>query len=365
MKRSIAPIAVTLVLIAALPALAGEAFFSMMQLQGRSKLFSRVSEASQENNDRAQREVVTTGRALDAFGDALVAAELRTGVRPTAAAERHGALTARFDLDWKALNQFVDKLVMDTDQAFVEALQRQVAVLEEREGVTLGTCEPPQGVLGMAMGDSDCAGTDYTDHLVALLDEDPSLAAAVDDVATRTWPSMRPERAPLPPLALADGAELAAETAWFSPAGIVGSAQLFEPVEAALDEGYRFSERELERARESYEINRQLGGEPDADAAAELEALRRASSELTTWREKTSGEAIALAWQLAGDLGDALCKELGVDSIGVCLQPGDLGSCTGADHTGDVAAFLSSQKKAVKTVAKHAEGIAAPDLGLE
>jgi len=363
MKRSIAPITVV-VLFLALPALAGEAYFSMGKLQGKSRLFGRVSEASQENNDRAQREVVTTGKALDAFGDALVAAELRAGDRPAAASERHGALTARFDLDWKALNGFVDQLVMDTDKAFVEALQRQVAVLEEREGLTLGTCEPPQGVLGMAMGESDCAGTDYTAHLVALMDEDAALEAAVDDVVSRPWPSMRPERTPLAPVALDLGGTVAAEVAWFSPAVLVDDAELFEPVSLSLDEWYRLSESQLHSFRMTMEANIELLGESDPQVVEGLDKLRKGSADLTEWREQASGEAIALAWQLADDNGDALRQELGVEALAVCLQPRDLGGCTGADRTGDVATFLSSKKKVVKAAAKHADGIIGPDLDL-
>jgi len=366
MNRSIAPIALATValLIAAVPAGAGESFFSMMHLQGKSKLFGRVSAASQENNDRAQREVVTTGRALDAFGDALVAAQLRTGSRPEAASRRHGALTARFDLDWKALNGFVDGLVMDTDRAFVEALERQVAVLEEREGITLGSCEPPQGVLGMAMGESDCEGTDYTDHLAALMDEDPALVAAVDDVATRAWPTMRPEREPLAPVALTAGETVADDVAWFSPATLVEDAELFEPVQDGLVEGYRLSEREVDSYRQTVRANLELLGEEDPLVAEAREKLRRASSELTTWREQATGEAIALAWELAEKDGDALRKELGVDALGVCLQPRDLGACPGADRTGDVGTYLSSRKKAVKAAEKHADDILPPALDL-
>ncbi len=370
MERTLTALAAAVALCAvALPATADDAYYSMIQLQGRSKLFARVSTESQANNDRAQREVVTTGRALDAFGDALVAAQLRTGARPSVASERPGALSARFDLDWKALNEFVDRLVMDTDRAFVEALQRQVGGLEEREGVTLGTCEPPQGVLGMAMGESGCEGTDYTDHVIALMDEDAELIAAVDDVNGRSWPSMRPEREPMAPIAPGDGADLPRETAWFAPAEVVRRAELFEPANLALEEGYRTAARELERARETHEINRQLSdGAGDADRAAldaELAALQQASERLTGWREQATGEAIALAWELAQDHENALLAALGVDAVGVCLQPGDLGGCSGADRTDDVAAYLSSQKKAIKVVSKHADGIETPVLGLE
>ena len=367
MSRTLVPIILVAVGLA-LPASADETFFSMSRLQAESKLFGRISAQSQGEQERVQREVVTTGKALDGFGDSLVAAQLRTGDRPAAASERHGALAARFDLDWQALNTFVDGVVTDTDRAFVESLQRQVAVLEEREGITLGACEPPQGVLGMVMGESDCAGTDYTDHLVALLDEDPALVAAVEDVVSRPWPAMRPEREPMGALSLAEGIPLDGEPSWIDLGSVVRKGDGLDVMLLAIEGAYRESGREVARAQEAMAINIALAEAGDESLAAEIEAQRaevtRASEVLTGWRERASGEAMALIWELAAGQAGPLAKELGADEIGVCLQPRDLGACRGVDVSAEVASFLASQKKAVKAAEKHADGVVLPALGL-
>jgi len=357
-------------------AAAEDAYFSMMNLQSASRLFGAVAESSQENNEKIQREVVTTGRALDALGDSLAAAQLRTGARPADLSARHGELAARFDLDWQALNGFVDQLVMDTDAAFMGALEKHVAALEEAEGIELGTCEPPAGVLGMAMGQGDCAGKDYTAQLVTAMDADEELAAAVAEIRGRTWPQNRPDRNPAAPVAMDSGVDLTGDPAWFSPSEVLRSGDVAEPVLLSLEEGYRTADRELNRAMEVHQTNRRMYAEEhdalsadertarEAELQAELDRLKAASEALTTWREETTAATLALIWEQAqGKLG-GLEKELGATGLGVCLQPDDLGGCRGVDRTKDVAAYLAGQKKIAKALEKYSETIEGPRLGL-
>ncbi len=362
--------------LAALPAHAEDAYFSMMNLQGGSKLFAAVAESSQENNERVQREVVTTGRALDALGDALAAARLRTGTMPADQSARHGELTASFDLQWQQLNGFVDQLVMDTDAAFMGALDRHVVALQEAEGITLGTCEPPQGVLGMAMGQASCEGKDYTAQLITALDADEELQTAVAEIRGRSWPQIRPARTTVAPVALDSGVALEGDPAWFSPVGVMREADAAEPLLLAYEEAYRMAQREVERATEVHQTNRRMYAEEsaslsadertarEAELQAELDRLKAASEALTAWREETSAAALAQIWeQAAGKIGP-LEKQLGTTGLGVCLQPDDLGGCTGSDRTADVAAYLDGQKKIARALEQHADQIAAPDLGL-
>jgi hypothetical protein len=374
--RSAAALCIALLGFAALPAHAEEAYFSMMNLQGASKLFGAVAQSSQENNERIQREVVTTGRALDALGDSLAATKQHTGAVPPDLSARHGELSATFELQWQQINGFVDQLVMDTDAAFLAALDRHVKALEEAEGVVLGTCEPPQGVLGMAMGQSSCEGKDYTAQLIVAMDGDEELQTAVAEIRGRSWPEIRPEHAPAAPVALDSGVDLSGDPTWFSPYGVLRTGDAAEPVLLALEEGYRMSERELMQATEIYRTNRRLYAEEsgalsaeertarEAELQTELDKLKAASETLTVWREETSAAAMALIWEQAqGKLG-ALEKELGATGVGVCLQPGDLGGCAGVDRTSDVASYLAGQKKIVKALEKYAETIEGPELGL-
>ena len=373
----IARIATTLLVTALVtPAAAEEAYFSMGRLQSASRLFVQVSEVSQKNNERIQREVVTTGGALDGLGDGLAAARRHTGDAPAALVERHAALSTAFDADWQALNRFVDQLVLDTDQAFMGALTLHVAAIEEAEGITLGTCEPAGGVLGMAMGQSACEGRDLTDALIGALDGDDALAAAVADIVSREWPAIRPARQPVVPQALSGGAPLAEATPAWTPQQVYGRAGICADLESVVDEAYRMASRELQRAQEDLEVNRRMFvSEIDALDEAELAArqaeldaelvrIKAASERLTTWRADTVAGALALLWELAQGRETAALRALGEEGVGVCLQPADLGGCTGPDVTDAMAGFLAEDKKVVRALERHAAGIEGPDLGL-
>ena len=369
----------TLVLIPLLlaPVTAGaeEVYFSMLHLQGNSRLFAQISAVSQKNNDRIQREVVTTGRALDGLGDGLEAAKLHVGAAPQDLATRHADLAQAFDEEWAAINAFVDQLVLDTDRAFTEALALHVSELEEAEGVAVGTCDPPAGVLGMAMGQNNCEGRDVTAHLAAAIDADETLTAAVADICDREWPGIRPQRQAVAPLTLS-GEPAPEATSSFSPQRIYERAEPFETVVLSVEEAFRAASRELQTARELHEANRRMYLESqaalteeevaarEAELAAELDQVKAASESLTAWRTRAVAGAVALAWSLVGDREGAVARELGVDAIGVCLQPADLGGCSGPDVTDQVAEYLDGQKKVHKEVGKHAETVGEPDLGL-
>ena len=358
------------------PAGAEEVYFSMMHLQSDSRLFSEISVVSQKNNERIQREVVTTGKALDALGDGLAAARLRTGAAPEALEARHGDLAAGFDQDWTAINGFVDQLVLDTDRAFTEALARHVGAFEEREGVVVGTCEPPAGVLGMAMGHDSCEGRDVTAHLVASIDADEALGATVAEICGRQWPAVRPERQAVPPQSLADGNPLAENSASFSVQRIYARAAPYESLLLAVEEGFRMASRELQVARALHETNRRLyiDEQPrlsaeeiaarEEELAAELEQVKTASEGLTRWRTEATAGAVELVWEQVQAREAALVRELEVDGVGVCLQPTDLGGCSGPDVTDRVAEFLDGEKKVAKEAERRAETLGSPDLGL-
>ena len=377
MTASIARIALAIsVLLVPQAARGQEAYFSMGRLQAQSRLFGEVSAASQKNNERVQREVVSTGQALDELGDALVTARAVTGQAPQLLEGRRTALADQFDADWSALNEFVDRLVTDTDRAFTEALARHVTTIEEREGVALATCEPPQGVLGMAMGQSDCAGKDYTDWLVESIDADPELAEAVQDVSSREWPSVRADRVPMAPVAIADGAQLDDATPAFSLQAVFRGCEAFEGVVLALEGAYRSASRDLQRAQEAHEANRYMFAEALETLSAEeqqarateldadLQSLRAASEQLTQWRTRTTAGALQLIWEQLAERETAALKAVGVDTLGVCLQPTDLGGCTGPGVSNDLATYLADQKKVLKAAEKFAESIDAPALDL-
>lgn len=377
MTASIARIVLAFsLLLAPQAALGQDAYFSMGRLQAQSRLFGEVSAASQKNNERVQREAVSTGQALDELGDALVAARAVTGQAPQLLEARKTALADQFDADWSALNEFVDHLVTDTDRAFTEALARHVTAIEEREGLALATCEPPQGVLGMAMGQSDCVGKDFTDWLVESIDADPVLAEAVQDVSSRAWLSVRADRVPVAPVAVADGAQADDATTAFSLQAVLRGCEAFEGIVLALEGAYRAASRELQRAQETHEANRYVFAESletlpaleqEARAAeldADLQRLRAASEQLTQWRTRATAGALQLVWEQVAERETAARKELGLDAIGVCLQPTDLGGCTGPGVSNDLATYLAGQKKVAKAAEKYAEGIVDPDLGL-
>ena len=377
MRASIARIVFAIALfVPATSAVGEEVFFSMANLQSGSRLFGEVAAASQKNNERVQREVVTTGSALDELGDGLESARQRFGAAPADLEARHAELAARFDADWQALNEFVDRLVTDTDRAFMDTLARHVTAIEEREGVTLATCEPPQGMLGMAMGQSSCEGRDVSAELVAAFDADVALAEAVQEITSRTWPSVRAARQAVPSVGLADGGAVDESTVGFSPAVLYADQEFFTPVSQAIEEAYAMASHELQAAQDALEADRYMFAEESglliesdrklrlADMQADLERLQAASEVLTRWRTVAVAGAMALAWELAAAKGDKVAGAAGADAVSVCLQPGDLGGCTGPDVTAAVGEYLAGQKKVVKAVEKYAEGIAGPELGL-
>jgi len=352
-----------------------QAYFSMNALQGESKLFQQVANSSQKNNEKTQREVVTTGRALDAFGDALLAAKAVTETAPEACTARQEALATQFDADWKEVNGFVDSLVGDTDAAFMAALDRHLSALEEKLGVTLEQCEEG-GVLGAAMGGNSCEGTDFTPQLISAIDGDEELAAAVTELTGRSWPAPKPSKEAMAVVDLSTGAELTGEVSFFSPDDVLREAEAYQPLYDAFESAYAMAKTELDRASQSHQANRaMLSGEWEAldeeERAArekelddELTALKKASEVLTDWRAQTSGEILTSVWEQSRSMDSKIRKEYSIGTLGVCLQPADLGGCNGTDQGYEVKKFMSKQKKIIKAAEKAADEISAPDLGL-
>ncbi len=377
MHQMIARMTAALPLLLLVPGVAGaQAYYSMGTLQAESELFGRVSDWSGEGNERVMRDVATMGRALDAFGDALQASSMVTEISPDAQVQRHSELAARFDLDWQQVNEFVGAVVGDTDAAFLAALERHLAEMEEKLGVRPVQCEPPAGVLGSAMGQNECEGTDFTAQLVAAFDGDEELVAAVEEITSRTWPALTQDRQPVPAVDLASGAEIEGDRDWVSPYDVIRNGEAHKPLFDAIEEEYRMASSELQNAqalheseRMAYQGERETLSEEErssreAALQADLDALKAASEALTDWRATANAEAMALAWASIQAYDKKIRKEFAMDGLAVCLQPTDLGGCPGTDRGYEVKKYLAKQKKVAKEVAKAVEELEGPSLGL-
>ena len=372
----IARTALLLTAIALFPGMAqAQAYYSMTSLQAESKLFQKVANSSQKNNEKIQREVVTTGRALDSFGEALLAAKAITETAPEACTTRQAELATQFEADWKTVNEFVDALVTDTDAAFLAALDRHMTALEEKLGVKLEQCDPG-GVLGAAMGGSSCEGTDFTPQLISAIDGDEELAAAVEELTGRSWPAPKPSKVAMAVVDISTGADLTGDASFFSPDNVLREAEGYQPLYEALESAYAMSKTELDRGSQSYQANRSLlamewealNEEERAAREKELEdelaTLKKASEVLTDWRAQASSEVLATVWEQTRSMESKIRKEYSIAALGVCLQSADLGGCDGTDQSYEVKKYMSKQKKILKAVEKAAEEISGPELGL-
>lgn len=297
------------------------AWYHPDQVAGQSALFANASAEIVP----AYQDVETALRQLSpAVEDLELASTLAAG--SLSSADKAYALDVRKQAAalLVAAQARVDAVQEAYGQSFGAALERALAV--EGKGKEVKECAGGGGIQAMmGPGRKPCVGEDLNPALAARLDADEALRAEITQANAQPWPEIHLGGRALAPLALT---------------GDAGHVQL-APLARALWEA-RLTDRadDLDRALEPLE---------DALAAGDAQALAQAQGHRAAYDRKLAADGQVLL-PLLGESLARLKGGAGAD-VGLCINPGGLGGCTGADRTAELLPLLVADKKLAKALA--------------
>lgn len=308
------PLLLALPLAADLPA----GWYNPDAVAAASELYHRYADALSPRFEAAQRDLGRGGEAL---------AELELGVLllgDQASPELQAFYTStrrHAAHNYLRVQAHVSLLEDDSSATFGAALDRAVEALGAR--YRLAECTPAAGlaaITGPGATSRSCEGEDLSPALAALMDQDPTLQAAVDEILGIDWPGTT-----LQTQAMA-AVPVGGEDGWVR-LGIVGSVLLGKQLEqhtVALERALAPLERGLEAK--------------DPAALAEAQAAR------AVYEQAIAEDGQALLAALERSL-----RKQGV-AVGVCANPPELGGCPGADRTDELLPRLQSDRKLAKSL---------------
>lgn len=301
-----------LLLVLTLTPLAGEpAYWSSDTIAAGSAQFAKAQgrdagayERAQDALEKGKRAVadLDMGVALVGSPEALVAYDT----------SQRRALAGQF----LQLSKHADLLADDYSRIFGDAVQRALPTVGK--GFDVKECTGGSAIEAMMHRSPKCAGKDLSPALIAAIDGDPKLTAAIKDILTVEWPVIALPTAPQAVIPLT---------------GTVVSVDA-----AALARALRGDD--VKAAQDSYEADIE-----QIDSDAETDAAKKAAI--------AQGEAIRARWTsamnaLGADVIAKAKKSLtkaekkgGPAAVGVCPNPAALGGCGVPDVTAAVVAALS------------------------
>ncbi|MEL6346486.1 MAG: hypothetical protein AAFV53_25470 [Myxococcota bacterium] len=220
------------------------------------------------------------------------------------------------------IQRHVDLLQEDFSTIFGDALNR--ALIPLGTGTDVEECSPGGGISSMMRrgnASGGCEGADLNPTLARALDQDPQLAAALDEIYGIPYPPLgvTPKEQPSIPLTgSGKTVQLALVARVFMNDRITQRLEVFEASLAPL-------EREL--------------------SANESSAIEEAASLKAAYAQALAEDGQVLQDAMAASLSKAAKKEPMFGEIALCANPEALGGCSGEDVTREVVAFLKSDRR--------------------
>ena len=348
-------------LCASTPALAGEpAHYDPDKVVAASSLFGGALARSAESFGPVDRTISSVNRSL---GELDLNIALTVGAVDAA---QHQLWDARLDERATTFSNEADVVQAQIAREEAVYIDGSAAALERaREALTAKGFDPivecaskAQGLAGIqgpggSSSSADCEGTDVSDQLAKLMDEDAELASAFAAVAAEGWPSVTSYSEAQPPLGL--GGATGGAT-WVLPGDLAESIpEAIEYLDAIDNESAR-ARAELIDAKNA--LDRE-----DPDLEAKIGAIRDRAIQLREWGEARKAE---LGGRLWGGLERARKKgkKDGWADVGVCMNPDAWGGCDGRDVTDPVADVMVDDRKLRKELVDLLEAMDSPDMSL-
>jgi hypothetical protein len=278
----------------------------------QSSLFGKAQARDADAFDQAQKELEAAKRLVGdlELGVAAVGGE---GALAAYAEELGRSLSGQF----LRLQKHADLLGTDYARVFGSAVDRAIPVVAEGQSVT--ECRPRSQVEALLGRGPRCPGVDVSGRIAARIDQDPELQAAIAEILSLDWPSVRVEGTAQSPLPLT-GTERSVDVA--SLLRTVQGEEL-----RALDDARDIAIEEL---------SDDLDGE---DREAKEAAVKQAAAARATWARGVA----ALGTRTRATARKALdkaAKKGGPVAVALCPNPAGLGGCGVPDATAEVLALF-------------------------
>jgi hypothetical protein len=312
-----------LLLLGSVASAAPAAYYHPDSVAEKSTLFADSAKKSGDAFDKAQQSVGRLGAALEDLeaGVGFLGSDIPPGFKSWAEQTRKLGLG-----QFLVVQHFLDALQDDYSGAFEEALERALPTVAGSGGVAVCKASGPRMGPGGGGGARTCEGQDLNAALARAIDADATLKAKLDEIMSRTWPTVSIQPAPQPVVALTG------TTRWASAAALTDA--FLEEREAARQEALDDALAGLEERIDAQ------------DAAAIAEAGRLKDAYLAGLGQ--DGAALRAAATEA--LARAAKKGTGPAEVGVCANPVALGGCPGENATEATLAALTVDKKLPRTL---------------
>ncbi|MCB9743283.1 MAG: hypothetical protein H6741_07605 [Alphaproteobacteria bacterium] len=301
-------------------ALAGQpGHFNPDAVAGNSATFVRYAEALGPKFDEAQQALGKAGAQLEALERGV----LLLGERATPELRAHyEGLRKQNTHAYLRTQAHVSLLEEDSLNTFTDAMEKALAQLGEEYDIE--ECAAASGLAAMTgpgrSGTKSCEGEDLNARIAGIMDEDPELNAAVDEILSIEWPEIAAAPAAQAPVPLRGGG------GWVQLAPL--AERLIGP---RLDAHAAALEAELSPLERGIETG-------DAEAMAQAQAAR----------DRYEAAIAAEGERLFAAL-DKRAKKLKLD-FDLCANPAGLGGCTGEDLSEAILPQLVADKKLVKAL---------------
>lgn len=298
------------------------AYYHPQQIAEQSQVFVTASETSAPKFQESQTIFARFSNGLE---------ELEVGVLVTA---------SRLDDSIKAHAEEMRREIMASylqTSAHVELLQTDymtvfTAALERALATDLGTDNIVEcGATGIAAltGRSSCQGTDLNGKLASIIDQDVELKTAIDEINGVPWPTIDVPIEAQAPIAFLSGDS---SDVVHIQGAILGNTFLQDRIIAHQDR--------LDRSLEPLEDGLNNG---DTAAVTRAKELRK-EYEVAIGAD---GEALLV---LVEEHLARLQKKGGFGAVSLCVNPAELGGCTGNDSSKELISLLQNDRKFAKAM---------------
>ena len=295
---------------------AGEAaYYHPSEVAAKSTLFAEASEASHPAYMKAQG-------SLERWDAALLHLELGADLTGDADTKAQAAkLRKQFTIQRMQIQNHYDVLVGSYNEAFTAALDRALPTVAAGRAAVECT---ERGANMFSAPTAECKGENLNKALAAAMDQDAGLKDALTQINAMAWPSvsLQPQQS--------------------TPIALTGTGNWISLSDLAL--GIRGEQ--LKRLRETRDAQLELITEGleagDPDTIAEGKAIDQSYRDAIREEGKLLMEAAELA------INKKASKDPKLADIGFCLQPQDLGSCSGEEESQRALDAIRENRKARK-----------------